>query len=38
MQNSMVMCILSVLDWKQLTFLSKFGPKKMYQFKLKIGT
>ena len=39
MQNSMVVSILSVLDWKELPFLGKFGPKNQNcQFKLKIGT
>ena len=35
----MVVSILSVLDWKSLPFLGKFGPKNCScQFKLKIGT
>ena len=39
MQNSMMVSILSVLDWKQLPFLDKLGPKNQNcQFKLKIGT
>ena len=38
MQNSVVVCILSVLDWKQLPFLNKSDPNKNCQFKLKIGT
>ena len=39
MQNSMVVSILSVLDWKYLPFSGKFGPKNQnYQVKLKIGT
>ena len=39
MRNSMVVSILSVLDWKWLHFLGKFGPKNHNcQFKLKIGT
>ena len=39
MQNSMMVSILSVLDWKQLLFLDKLGPKNQNcQFKLKIGT
>ena len=38
MQNSMMVSVLSVLDWKELPFLGKFGPKKQNcQFKLKIG-
>ena len=39
MQNSLMVSILSVLDWKQLPFLDKLGPKNQNcQFKLKIGT
>ena len=39
MQNSMMVSILSTLEWKQLPFLDKFGPKnRSCQFKLKIGT
>ena len=38
-QNSMVVSIFSVLGWKQLPFVEKFGPKnRNCQFKLKIGT
>ena len=38
MPKSMVVSILSALDWKYLPFLSKFCPKKFFKFKLKIGT
>ena len=38
MPKSMVVSILSALDWKQLPFLSKFCPKNFFKFKLKIGT
>ena len=39
MQNSVVVSILSVLDWNQLPFMGKFGPEnRNCQFKLKIGT
>ena len=39
MQNSMVVSILFVLDWKYIPFLGKLGPKNQNcQFKLKFGT
>ena len=39
MQNSMVVSILSVLDWKVATLFGIFGPKnRNCQFKLKIDT
>ena len=38
MQNSMVVSILPILDWKQLHFLANLVQKLQLPVKLKIGT